>query len=323
MKTRLFITSFLLVIINFYAIVQAETGCKDIAPTFSATTGITPTAHRWLYQLENASISQILATRFDLITMDYSKDGSDEGRYTRQEIQKLQAAGKVVLAYLSIGGAEDYRYYLKKQWKTNKPCWLGAVMADWEGNYNTHYWSNSWQQIILGYLDKIIAAGFDGVYLDIVDGFEYWSDEDNEDGLVLQEAEAAKRMINFVKRIAYHARVVRHKPKFYIFPQNGSNLLAHDKDGSYLRTISGIGVEDLFYDETTPHPVSESAYRIQYLDKIKAAGKKVLVVDYVDDKSGYKERNKRRIRRFRRKVLRKGYMPYVGASDRALDSINR
>ncbi len=321
MKTRLIINCFLLFIINFSSIVHAETGCKDIAPTFPATTGTTPTVHHWLYQLQNASISKILATKFDLITMDYSKDGSEKGRYTQQEIQKLQAANKVVLAYLSIGGAEDYRYYFKKQWKTKKPCWLGSVMPDWNGNYNVQYWSNSWQQIILGYLDKIIAAGFDGVYLDIVDGFEYWSNKNNQENLVLSETVAAIRMMNFVKRIAYHARVVRHKPKFYIFPQNGSNLLAHDKDGSYLRTISGIGVEDLFYNDITAQPVIESAYRIQYLDKIKAAGKNVLVVDYVDNKSGYKGWNKLRIRRFRRKVLRKGYMPYVGASDRALDRL--
>jgi cysteinyl-tRNA synthetase len=323
MKISFLINCFLLVAINFYSIVEAETNCKLIAPSFSATTGETPIVNRWLYQLENASISKILATPFDLIVIDYSKDGSDEARYTRKEIQKLQAANKVVLAYLSIGGAEDYRYYFKKIWKKHKPCWLGREMADWNGNYNVQYWSKAWQQIILGYLDKIIAAGFNGVYLDIVDGFEYWSNKNNKESLVLPEVEAASRMINFVKRLANYARVVHHKSKFYIFPQNGSNLLAYDKDGSYLRTISGIGVEDLFYDEITPYPVSESVYRIKYLDKIKAADKTVLVVDYVDDKSGYKGRNKRRIQNFRNKVLKQSYIPYVGVSNRALDIINR
>ncbi|MCD6345902.1 MAG: hypothetical protein J7L96_00635 [Bacteroidales bacterium] len=35
-----------------------------------------------------------------------------------------------------------------------------------------------WKKILLeqedSYLDKIMAAGFDGVYLDIIDAFEYW-----------------------------------------------------------------------------------------------------------------------------------------------------
>jgi cysteinyl-tRNA synthetase len=48
----------------------------------------------------------------------------------------------------------------------------------WKGNYKGDYWDPDWQAIILGgenaYLDKILAAGFDGVYLDIIDAFEYF-----------------------------------------------------------------------------------------------------------------------------------------------------
>jgi len=40
------------------------------------------------------------------------------------------------------------------------------------------YWNQEWQGIIYknydSYLDKITAAGFDGVYLDIIDAFEYF-----------------------------------------------------------------------------------------------------------------------------------------------------
>jgi len=42
------------------------------------------------------------------------------------------------------------------------------------------YWDTEWQEIIYGnsesYLKKIIDAGFDGVYLDIIDAFEYFED---------------------------------------------------------------------------------------------------------------------------------------------------
>lgn len=31
-----------------------------------------------------------------------------------------------------------------------------------------------WQEIVLAQLDAITAAGFDGVYLDIIDAFEYY-----------------------------------------------------------------------------------------------------------------------------------------------------
>ena len=40
------------------------------------------------------------------------------------------------------------------------------------------YWNPEWQAIIYGsenaYLDKVLQAGFDGVYLDIIDGYEYF-----------------------------------------------------------------------------------------------------------------------------------------------------
>lgn len=47
-----------------------------------------------------------------------------------------------------------------------------------EGRCLTNDWDENWQAIIYGnddsYLKKIIDAGFDGVYLDIIDAFEYF-----------------------------------------------------------------------------------------------------------------------------------------------------
>jgi cysteinyl-tRNA synthetase len=49
------------------------------------------------------------------------------------------------------------------------------------GNFKVRYWDENWKNIIYGdsdaYIDKIINAGFDGAYLDIIDGFEYFEDE--------------------------------------------------------------------------------------------------------------------------------------------------
>ena len=53
-----------------------------------------------------------------------------------------------------------------------------SCSPDWEGNYKVRYWEEDWQAIIYGdadsYLQKILDAGFDGVYLDIIDAFEYF-----------------------------------------------------------------------------------------------------------------------------------------------------
>ncbi|WP_069471148.1 MJ1477/TM1410 family putative glycoside hydrolase [Candidatus Marithrix sp. Canyon 246] len=314
--------------------------CQDFADTYPTTKGSTPPGSKWLYQLQAASIPFINKSNFDILTLDYSRDGTDNQRYSNAEIDSLHANNKVVLAYLSIGEAEEYRYYFDNQWvaknaksttsqpTTKAPCWLGLTNEEWHGNYKTQYWSETWQQILIGYLDKVIDAGYDGVYLDITDAYYYWSNPnngeklDNGQNLVLDMFRIAQRMINLVKRIAYHARVVRGKTNFYIFPQNGAPILEFDTDNSYLETISGIGVEDLFYNEIEPVSDDETWYRLEFIMKIKQAGKKVLLVDYLDDGSGYQGENKTRIDDFREKAQDEGFIPYVGISDRALDTLH-
>ncbi len=83
-----------------------------------------------------------------------------------------------MIAYLSIGEAEEYRYYWQPEWLQNLLAWLLEENLDWPGNHKIHYWDPEWQAIICGnrdsYLAKILAAGFDGVYLDLIDAFEYF-----------------------------------------------------------------------------------------------------------------------------------------------------
>jgi cysteinyl-tRNA synthetase len=79
---------------------------------------------------------------------------------------------------MSIGEAEDYRYYWEADWYSDPPVWLDEKNPLWEGNYKVLYWMQEWQDLIFGdesaYLDRILNAGFDGVYLDIIDAFEHF-----------------------------------------------------------------------------------------------------------------------------------------------------
>ncbi|MBQ5572035.1 MAG: endo alpha-1,4 polygalactosaminidase, partial [Bacteroidales bacterium] len=81
---------------------------------------------------------------------------------------------RMVIAYMSIGEAEDYRYYWQAEWKRGNPSWLDKENPKWKGNYKVKYWKSEWQEIIFDYLSRITNAGFDGVYLDIIDAFEYY-----------------------------------------------------------------------------------------------------------------------------------------------------
>jgi len=128
---------------------------------------------------KNSFISAITATNYDLLIMDLFFDNEE---FTLSEINQLKnkanGGKRLVISYMSIGEAEDYRYYWQQSWNTSKPSWLDTENPDWEGNYKVKYWNSDWQSIIYGnnnsYLYKILNAGFDGVYLDIIDAFEYY-----------------------------------------------------------------------------------------------------------------------------------------------------
>ncbi len=299
--------------------------CVDLAETFgSSFSDLGLDARRWLFQLQNVDLEEIAASGFDLVVIDYSGDSAK--RYTRRQIEQLKNSGKQVLAYLSIGEAEAYRDYFKAVWvdrRTGKPskrapCWLCCENSNWPGNYKVQYWSNAWQEIVLTYLDQIIAAGFDGVYLDIIDAYFYWSNNENSAGFTLSSGEAAARMINFVQRIAHHARLDRNQDSFLIVPQNASAIFDFDR-GSYLETINGIGIESLYFEITRPVAEVDIEERSGALRIIRDAGKGGLIVDYVD-------RGKRPVtalvHAFQERALASGFIPYAARADQELNEMN-
>jgi cysteinyl-tRNA synthetase len=136
-----------------------------------------------LYATENDFFEALAQTNFDVIVMDaFFAGGSDIYEAADIEALKTKANGgqRLVISYMSIGEAEDYRYYWEADWLTDSPSWLDEENPDWEGNYKVRYWDEDWQAIIFGgddaYLDKILTASFDGVYLDIIDAFEYFEE---------------------------------------------------------------------------------------------------------------------------------------------------
>ncbi|WP_258084387.1 MJ1477/TM1410 family putative glycoside hydrolase [Thermococcus thermotolerans] len=265
----------------------------------------------WVYWLQNASPEAIAKSGFELVVMDYSRNGSDERAYTREEIEMIKRAGVIPIAYLSIGEAEDYRFYWRDGWKKNPPEWLGPGNPDWPGDYAVKYWEEGWKKIVFEYLDRIIAQGFSGVYLDKVDEYWFWAENGYD------ESWTAKQMIEFIIQIANYTRSKAGKD-FIIIPQNGEWLLDYD-NGSLLRTVSGWASEDVFYDGLEPSPWTGE--KVPLLDRVVEAGKTVLVVDYVDDGTRSDE-DLARILNFIEQARKRGYVPYAALEDRELDRLD-
>lgn len=133
------------------------------------------------FENKNEFLDAIRKTDYDVIIIDLY---FNEFALSSSDIQSLKmktnGGKRLVIAYMSIGEAENYRYYWRSGWNNNNPSWLMKENPDWEGNYKVQYWDNEWQNIITGnndsYVQNIINAEFDGVYLDIIDAYEYFED---------------------------------------------------------------------------------------------------------------------------------------------------
>ena len=231
------------------------------------------------------AVERLAACGRDWIVLD--AQFSSDSPWTHADLDAIRRGltGRKVIAYISIGEAEDYRPYWRKEWgrkgklTTAAPAWLGAENPEWKGNYRVRYWNAEWQQLMLAAVDATMARGFDGVYLDIVDGFETFEQDGKEfiDDRVNPETKQSYRrdMVDWVKGIAARARV--KNPVSLVIPQNGSQLLAH---ADFLEAISGIGIEDLFTNGNKLQPKSHSSEVLGHLGKLAKAGKPVLLIEY-------------------------------------------
>ena len=295
----------------------------------------------WGYQLQATDAAQVAASAHDLLVVDAELGGDKSPEHIERALIGMRArAGRpsrLLLAYLSIGEAEDYRSYWRRRWvqpaavasglpatgqtgavarapiprpamapSAEAPAWLGRENPEWPRNYLVRYWDAGWQAYLLGNpeaaLDRIIAAGFDGIYLDRADAFTDWRDE---------RPEAGQDMVALITRLAAYAR--ERRPGFLVTLQNAEELLEH----TVLReTIDAVAKEDLLYGAEKaemPNGETEVGHSLKYLDKARRDGRPVLVVEYLTDKA--------KIRAARERLATFGYIAYIGP--RALNRLGR
>ncbi len=280
------------------------------APTASgATAGRRPwtAIHNWVYWIDNPNLAQIGSSAYELAVIDYSADGSGGAAFTAAQIARLRASGchRRVVAYFSIGEAESYRWYWQSTWRpgaANTPSWLADEDPDWPGNYWVRYWDPGWQAILFQYLDRILAAGFDGVYLDRIDAYAepYATGHEND-------------MLRLVSALASYARARSPLGQdFGVIAQNAEELGPDHPD--YVRTLTGIGREEVYVQATdaptTPDEMTAAEADLQTFRQ-STRGHLVLTVDYATQPN--------LIRMAYTRSRAEGFVPYV--TDVALDTM--
>ncbi len=134
------------------------------------------------YTTKQNLLQSIADTNYDVVIMDlFFQNQALTSQDLAQIRYKSNGGKRLLIAYVSIGEAEDYRYYWQSQWETDQPIWLDEENPDWPGNYKVRYWEADWQKIIYGnnnsYIKKVLNAGFDGCFLDVIDAYEFFEEK--------------------------------------------------------------------------------------------------------------------------------------------------
>ena len=130
------------------------------------------------YKNKQDFLQAIAASNFDLVLIDLFFEGSALNSSDIQQLKiKANGASRLVICYMNIAAAESYRYYWDSSWKLHNPSWLKKKYAGYADEIWVEFWNQDWQDIIYGndnsYTKKLLDVGFDGVYLDNVEGYYF------------------------------------------------------------------------------------------------------------------------------------------------------
>jgi cysteinyl-tRNA synthetase len=256
--------------VGFTALAAAAANAQSPASRVETTAALAQ-VRTWAYQLQNISAARLASTPYDLLVIDgLALAGNELAKLKR----KPDGSRRLVLGYVNIGEAEDYRYYWQSAWERSPPAWLGSANCRWKGDHRVRFWMPGWRDLVFGsarsYVGRIVAAGFDGVFLVRVDIHRHWLKENPQ---------ATTDMVAFVSALAGWSRTQR--PGFLIVPQNGEELLEH---ASYRAVIDAQAKEDLLFGNRGNDIANASPRDARVLERIglaKADGRPVFVIEYI------------------------------------------
>jgi cysteinyl-tRNA synthetase len=173
----------------------------------------------WAYQIQgldkSGAADALVDSPYDMLVIEPTRSAKGSEDFdTAGLVARLHERGKLVLAYLDIGEAEDYRFYWEDDWRrpgrgaAGEPGFLVTVDPDgWSGNYPVAYWDQRWKDIVIygehSLLNMALEDGFDGVYLDWIEAF---GEPSVAAAAAAQDIDPAAEMVQFVGEVGQYAR---------------------------------------------------------------------------------------------------------------------
>jgi cysteinyl-tRNA synthetase, unknown class len=247
----------LLNILSALSILLCLTDCKKENPEPIDTT--LGRVKMWMYQIQgldvDGAVETLASTDYEMFVLEPG-DNFTESPYNAQEmVSKLRyrpdGTKRLLIAYIDIGEAEDYRTYWKDDWvaptadNPGYPDFLITMDPDgWSGNYPVAYWDSLWKSLWVGpegRIQQLAQMGFDGIYLDWVEAYD--------DDYVREYAEkigisTEKEMMDFIEELRSAGKSIN--PDFMVISQNAPFLIDFDPD-RYSTLIDALAVEDTWF----------------------------------------------------------------------------
>ena len=188
-----------------------------------------------------------------------------------QVIEAARRHARLVLAYVNVGYAEDWRSY----WPSIAGASWVHGSAGYEGEYLVEYWRPEWHGIVASLAREYVGRGFDGVYLDNVDAVDRVAGEEWAMG-VDPEAE----MIHLICNVSIMVKTLDPDARVFVNIGGATRLLYND---TLLSCIDGVLREELWVEWTPGGPraqdPAEIAMALEALEHALSHGKTVLVAD--------------------------------------------
>lgn len=243
----------------------------------------------WAYQIQDHYANpQVLAdSHYDLLVIDQARSIADLQDYDDALlVSKLKQSAnhlggnKLVVAYIDVGQAEDYRWY----WPLADSSLIAGPDPDgWVGNFPVKFWKAAWWEVVRLYLDRILEDGFDGIYMDWLEAYDF---EPSVQAAAAEGLNLKKEMAKFVRKISEYVKA--KKPGFLVI---GQNALALGAEADYLSSIDGQAQESVWYGGD-PNGASgdistgeNTATYLAELQVFQAAGKPIFTCDYATQPS--------------------------------------
>lgn len=219
--------------------------------------------------------------------INYDRVVVTPGLITDKQINTLHKAETKVYAYLSIGEFDG----------TELPPELKSASSVKNQNWNSFVMdltATPWQKHLYTQADKILAHGFDGLFLDTLDSYYLFADEETEQK---SQQEALVTIINSLHKSKANPQLLLNRG-FEITDQ-------------VQPAITAVVAESLYHSYD---PLDNSYRTVKQkdtqwlkgkLDKLKDQGIEAIVIDYIPAK--YRERQKAAAKR----LISEGYTPYV------------